>query len=481
MSTTPSRLNWIDLAAYAAPALGLSALNVPLIAYLPNFYASEVGLSLASVGTAFLVVRLLDIGIDPVLGALIDHTITPFGRCRPYLLAGAPLLAVAALLLFIPPAGAGFSYLTACLFMIYLGYSLCMVAHVAWGSALTPDYHERSRIFTWWQSGNAAGMVLLLCLPIILETLGGARHSLTIAAMGISIAVLVLAGTAIAMARLKEPMPNPATSRRNQPTLRAQLSILRHSSVRRIVAVDFLYGLGIGMNGGAFVFFFTQIKHVTLAETAVLLFANLFGLLVGTPLWNWLVPREKHISCAIATLCYCLSLIVILYLPAPLAWERVVELFACGLPLSAVPMLIRSMLADCGDEVHWLEGVEHGGILSALLVGSQKLGLAGATGLTFFLLDLAGFKAEGANNTDLALLGVKVVYIFIPILLGLISAGLMTRHTLTEARHREIRDQLAKGNLRQEQVPGIEEASVSNVLPIAGPRLVPDDGATNML
>ena len=68
------RSNW-TLAALAAPCLPLAGLGLPLVVYLPEYYANELGLSLGAVGMAFMLVRLLDMAFDPYIGGVMDRTL----------------------------------------------------------------------------------------------------------------------------------------------------------------------------------------------------------------------------------------------------------------------------------------------------------------------------------------------------------------------------------------------------------------------
>ncbi|MDE5081806.1 MAG: MFS transporter, partial [Trichodesmium sp. St18_bin1] len=58
------------IAAFVSPGIPLSALGLPLIVYLPPFYAEEMGLGLSLVGTVFMITRFWDVLTDPVLGVL---------------------------------------------------------------------------------------------------------------------------------------------------------------------------------------------------------------------------------------------------------------------------------------------------------------------------------------------------------------------------------------------------------------------------
>jgi glycoside/pentoside/hexuronide:cation symporter, GPH family len=49
--------------------LPIAALGLPLVVYLPPYYAGTLGLPLATVGFLFAFVRIVDIPLDPLLGA----------------------------------------------------------------------------------------------------------------------------------------------------------------------------------------------------------------------------------------------------------------------------------------------------------------------------------------------------------------------------------------------------------------------------
>src|SRR5215210_16993 len=95
------------LAAFAGPCLPLAAMGLPLVVYLPEYYSNALGLPLATVGAAFMGVRLLDIMFDPFIGGVMDRTRTRWGRFRPWLALGAPPLMLATYALFMAAHGVG--------------------------------------------------------------------------------------------------------------------------------------------------------------------------------------------------------------------------------------------------------------------------------------------------------------------------------------------------------------------------------------
>src|ERR1700761_106667 len=84
---------------YPLPGLiAFSSVGIPLAGMLlifglwtGRFYVTN-GLSLVIVGGAILVVRMIDIAIDPILALAMDRTRTPIGRYRPWMILGVPFL-----------------------------------------------------------------------------------------------------------------------------------------------------------------------------------------------------------------------------------------------------------------------------------------------------------------------------------------------------------------------------------------------------
>lgn len=430
LNLTPARL-----AALASPNIALAALGLPLVIYLPTFYATKVGLPLASVGLAFLLVRLLDIGIDPLLGALMDRTRSRWGRFRPWLAVGAPILTLASAALFLPPSGAGFGYLVAALLATYVGYSICYLAQLAWGAALTSDYAIRSKVFAWWQGANLLGVLLVLAIPALLPA---ARNdpAVSVHAMAAFILISLPAGVVLALSVVGEPKPERSHVRAGPGDY---LRLMWRPTVRRLLATDLLIGAAVGMNGALFFFYFLFAKRLPAADVTLLLFTNMAGSLCGTPIWSWLTGRiGKHRAAAVAFAGYALSLAVIDVLPQGRVMLGAIVLFLAGLTLSAGPFLLRSMMADAGDEARLADGADRTGLLAALFSGTNKLGAALAPGLTFIALQACGFVPAHAAQSDAAIAGLRMLYVWTPLGLGAGCAWMILGHPLTATRHAEI-------------------------------------------
>ena len=118
----------------------------PAIVFIPRYYASEVGVSLAMIGTILLVVRWLDVLTDPLMGFISDRTRSRFGRRRPWVLLAAPVLMLSIYRLYMPPEGADGWYMFIWSVVMSVGTTMMLIPYYAWGAELSPDYNERSRI-----------------------------------------------------------------------------------------------------------------------------------------------------------------------------------------------------------------------------------------------------------------------------------------------------------------------------------------------
>jgi glycoside/pentoside/hexuronide:cation symporter, GPH family len=439
------RSSW-TLAALAAPCLPLAGLGLPLVVYLPEFYANELGLSLSAVGAAFMGVRLLDIAFDPFIGGIMDKTRTRFGRFRLWFAVGIPILMLAAYMLFMARPGVGVGYLWLWLLVIYGGFSIATLAHLSWGSVLSPGYDERSRIYSWWQGGNVVGMILVLTLPPLLGLLGVPGHALGVEAMGWFIILLLPLTGLLALWKVPEPF---IVRPQQRSGLREYLGLFKRNSVRRLLAADLAIGTGPAITGALFFFYFERIKAFDKAAAGGLLLVYFIGGLVGGPIWTRLSYKlGKHRALAVSTVFYAIVTAGALVIP-PGAWLIAAGLmFLIGLPFSAGPFLLRAMMADVGDEERLESGADRTGLLYALLSGTVKIGSAAAIGITYVGLDLVGFDARAADSTS-GLLGLQVMFLAAPAVLSLLAGWIIMNYPLNAERHAVIRSALEARDLAE--------------------------------
>lgn len=436
------------LFAWCAPCLPVAALGMPLVVYLPPYYAGTLGLPLATVGFIFAVVRLIDIPIDPWLGALMDNSRSRFGQFRPWMVAGAVVLALAVHQLFMAAPGVSAARTFAVLFALYIGWSLIYLAQTAWGSRLSGDYAERTRIFGWWTAANALAILLVLLIPPITNRLSpGAPPSLAIHAMGWFIIALIPLCVAWAVLKVPEGQAPGTEHRVALPDVRR---VMADGRMQRLLLVDLLLSVLPGLAGALFLFFFVAARGLDLATATTLLLGYFVAGLAGAPFWMKLAHLYgKHRASLVAAVWMGIVPAAIALLPTSSPTAAALAFIAAGVPIGAPNFLLRAMLADLND-AQALERAEGGGgaetpgLNFALLTATQKLGYAIPVGLTYPILGLIGFDpAPGAANSPGALLGLTLLFAVPPLLLGLGAAAAVRGWPITSAVHAEIRARLA--------------------------------------
>ena len=428
------------MAAFTLPCLPLAAMLMPVTVYLPNYYATDLGVSLGAIGFAFATVRLFDLWLDPVLGFFIDKTNTSIGRYRPWLIFGLPIAVLAVWMLFMASAGIGASFILFWLIIGFTGQSMASMAHVAWAARIAPEYHQRARIFGWWQAFTVIGMLIVIALPPLLKFGFGLEHSQGVRAMGWFVVLTLPIAIIVALTAMPEP---PCPVNEATPNWKDYLNLVRRPSVLRILIVDICLGTGPVIAGTLFFFYFEAIRGFDRSEGGLLLLLYFSGALAGAPIWAKLGQRMgKHRALVVGALVYTLAQGSVVFMPHGTAWAIITMAFA-GLPFTAGPILLRAMMADIADEDRLLSGNDRNGLLFGLLSGSVKIGSALAVFFAANALEVAGFQPKlAAENGQQALNVLELTFAIVPAFLGFVGAMIIWGHKLDMGMHNEIRRKL---------------------------------------
>jgi len=434
-------LKRLTLAAFAAPCLPLTGVGLPLIVYLPPYYAGTLGLDLALTGIIFSAVRWIDLPLDIVFGHGIDRTDTKWGRFRPWMvIGGLVMMAGLALVFFAEP---GLSPLRAFLglLLMYAGYSAAAVAHTSWGQALSTDYHERSRIFGWWQGTNMIALMGLLAVPPLVNALGprwGLEPStaLGVHAMGWVLLALMLP----ALLAVSTGVPDGAPLHGSPHGWGDVKTALKRPLLQRLLLIDLLATLPAGFGGALLVFFFEAARGFSQADARLLLLFYFAAGLIGAPLWGWVARRtSKHMAVAWAIGSYAVLHMGLVLAPNAGFWVAAAGMLLAGIPAVAPPFLVRAMLADVTDAETLATGRSNAGLYYAVLVGVQKLGYAIPVGLAYAVLDAVGFDAKlGAANTQSAIDGLVMLFLVPPVVSAVGAAWLARGWTIDRAAQARI-------------------------------------------
>lgn len=409
------------LAAFVAPCLPIAAVGLPIVVYLPPYYAGTLGLDIGIVGLLFFLVRVIDVPMDPIIGHLVDRSRGRFGRFRPWLAGGALVMMAGLYMVFMATPGIDATRALAGLVLMYIGYSAAVVSHTAWGAVLSDSYHERSRIFGWWQMTNLAGLFLILAVPPVAQAILGSKDaSVGIHAMGwVIIGLLPLAVLWTVMA-----VPERARIGTAHHRLGDIIGVIKLPLLRRLLLVDLLASLAPGLSGALLLFFLEAARGYSPAQASTLLLFYFAAGLIAAPVWVRIARRiSKHRAVFWSLIAYAALQIGTMLIPRDNLPLAAIIIGLVGLPAVASAFLLRAMLADLSEADTVRTGQERTALFYAALTATQKLGYALPVGLSYMFLGLIGFVPQlGEANSTATVDGLVALFVLPPAALALAGA-----------------------------------------------------------
>jgi len=453
---TRSGLSWQQGWRYGLMGLPLAFVALPLYVLLPNYYARNFAVPLASLGAALLAVRLFDTLIDPLLGrwadrlhghgqtgAAVSHGTALAGR-HALVLRWAGLAAVALCvgfaLLFLPPvAVAGepirlMMWLCASLLLTTIAFSALSILHQAWGARLGGDAVYRSRVVAWREGFGLAGVVIASISPVALGI--QATIALLFVASWIGWQAwrsgpmpqagsdLPMPATALSSATAQQPGAAPAdrAATSTQAVSGALWLPWQRADFRRLMAVFMLNGIASAVPA-TLMLFFVQDRLRAPASTEPLFLGSYFlCAALSLAVWLKLVARIGLARTWLAGML--LSVAVFAFATGLGAGDVAGFVVVCalsglalGTDLALPAALLTGVIQTHGDQQR-SEGAYFGWWAFA-----SKLNLALAAGLALPLLGLLGYAP---GSTDAAALNtLTLAYCVLPCVLKSAAALLL--------------------------------------------------------
>ncbi|PNU06635.1 MFS transporter [Novosphingobium guangzhouense] len=444
----PRELSQADLVAYGLAAFGPGLLLNPMTLYVPQIYAKEFGISLAALGTALVVLRIVNAFTDQVIGFISDRTRTRWGARKPAIAIGAALILVAAFFLLRPPPMASLAYLVGWKILYDFAYTLGDINYTSWGAELSSNYDTRSRITGMRGLVSQIGNLCNDALPIILAWAGlvaTSAYSIPVLGYFFVVAVIVIPlTTAISLARAPQGTAPPVERPRFWTFLR---SVRGNRPLWLYLAAFCLGGMGLGTLQIMFTFYDGYLRLGSWYPYLMTVFA--ITMACTTPLWTWMARRiGKHRAYVVSVTIVSLATQGYWFLdPDTLTQEFIVSVsmvivFFIGMGASAIMVLSPAILADVVDYGRLRTHEQRTGSYYAFYMLTSKIATAIGAGTAFLLLSAFGYDASaGAVNTGTAAFGILFTVAVVPAILK-IGGGLIIwnfpidrrRHAIIERR-----------------------------------------------
>lgn len=171
-----------DKLLYALSMGGIIPAYVLFASLMMYYYTDAVGIAPGTVGTMMLIAAIWDGINDPLMGMLIDHTRTRWGKCKPYIVAGSIAICVFIILcLNIPEIGDTGKIVY--MYVTYIGMGMAFTcANMAISIQLTRFTRNQTEVASlnaWAYFANSfSGMIIAASVMTMLTAFSGPEGNL---------------------------------------------------------------------------------------------------------------------------------------------------------------------------------------------------------------------------------------------------------------------------------------------------------------
>lgn len=432
-----SKLHLKEKLGYASGDLACNLIFQTISIYLLFFYTDIFGISAAQASTLFFIARLWDAINDPIIGSVIDRTNTRCGKFRPYLLWGAvPFGILAALCFTTPDLSDNGKLIYAYVTYIGLGmvYTFVNVPYGALTSSLTQDPKERANLSALRMFfAQLAGLIVVLGVPFLSEYFGNGNaalgYQLTITTFAIIGVILLLITFVTTKERHKQNVSNKNFD------FKRTIDFLKKNHPLQILCIIFIviFGTISVINSIGLYFFKYNMEHPELfAINQSIGIVIMLITLLFVPLMTKKVEK-KHL----------LKFGMILSLARPLSMMSTsVPVILVGTAIGFIGLgisagLLWGMVPDTIEYGEYKTGIRAEGMTYAIIGFAFKLGMALGGLIPGYVLQATGYMPDVAQ-TDFALLGIKSLVSFLPILLTVIAISALSYYKLDEKTYNTI-------------------------------------------
>ncbi|HUA68916.1 MAG TPA: glycoside-pentoside-hexuronide (GPH):cation symporter, partial [Candidatus Saccharimonadales bacterium] len=396
-----ARLSPWEKIGYGLGDFGSNIVFQSILILLPVFYTDVFGLTPAAMGLLFLVVRLFDTVIDPVMGVVADNTVTRWGKYRPYLLWFAVPFALLFVLCYTTPdfSGSGkviYAYATYGGLMVL--YTVINIPYCALGGVITADSQERV-------SANSYRFVLATLAGVIIAYFGsklvtyfghGSQQSGYTWAMSV-FGVLAIVSFVICFSLTRERITQVASTK---GTLLLDIrTLVRNDQWFIVASLFFILLISVVLRSGSAAYYIRWfVKRPDL--TAAFLAAGTLAQLAGASVASWFTKRMDKVPS------YVLSQVVILSGSVGLYFVQDTNLFLIFALYIVINFFLQmgapvlfTMAADSVEYGELKTGRRVTGLVFSGALFALKLGVAVGGCLIGVMLGHSGYDAHARTQS----------------------------------------------------------------------------------
>lgn len=412
---------------YSAIEVGNQFSWTMISTYLAVFYTDVVGIVPAAVSMILLAARIWDGVNDPIMGAIAERTDSRWGRFRPYLIFGAPVLSLFSILTFSNMAhSAGMTVKIIYAAVTYIGcgmaYTVVCISHGSIVNVMTRDSGTRMELNALRQMGSGiAGLVInAITMPLILffgngSTSSGNGYLVTTILLSLVGCACIMYGGITCKERIR-----PKRSAEKISVWANFKVVLTNKDILLIVINGvFTAGAILGRMGVLSYYFIYYVGNASLMAPAMVLY-SVFTIIAQVFVPFLTKKLTKKWACVLSYVMAGASLALI-FSAAPSNSVLILSGSAFNGLSNFAPGILYGIAGDVIDADEVKTGRRVDGITYAMLSLGTKIGIAVGGAVSVALLGVIGY-VPNAQQTASTLSGLNMIANIAPIAFHLLGA-----------------------------------------------------------
>lgn len=400
---------------YSLLAMPLAIVGLPLYIYLPTFYATEVGVTIATVGIVLFLARVTDVITDPLIGYLSDLLVQKYGSRKPMIFMGSIILVVSFYFLLHPTLQYPTLWLLIFSILIYLGWSMINIPYITFSSEMSSSYYSKTKLNTVREFSTILGLLVALLVPyfVVSDSIDGKLST-------IYITFLTLFTPFLLLTLLKLKVHSKDVEHHFSFTSIKKV----YSSVDKLKFLQvayFLNNLANAIPATLFLLFIeVVIQDQEYSEEILLLY--FFSGVIALPFWTLLSKKiGKKYVWMLSMFLAASSFSFVLFLERSDTLLFGIISVVSGLSLGADIAFPTSMQADVVQKHN-----NQAGLLFGIWNMITKFALALSVVISFGILGLVDFDKE--HLTDYSILTITLLYGLLPVVLKFLALFFINRY-----------------------------------------------------
>ena len=428
---------WLG-AGYGVGMVGAQIFRDAPALLLLFFMTNTLNVPAVMAGLAITLPKIWVIFADPAAGALSDRTTSPMGRRRPFILAGSVLCGLTFVLIFNVPnmesAAARAAWVGVMYTAALTALSVYSIPYFSVAAEISDSPAVRTKIVAYRIAFMATGLIISGLAPVLTAHGGDGRSGYAFMSyVFAAVCVITMLVPFFVLARV--PLKGGGG---DAPGFLTQVKLAaQNKPFVWLVSANFVQRVAEGCGYAALAYFVVYRLELDLGALTGLVVAVSASGIVAQPLWVRIAARIGKVRAYwLALPLYCVSFLMWYFAPPQnMLWVYVIAGLN-GLLNSGFLLMAQSMLTDTIALDARRTGLDRAGAFSGIWLANEKVAFTFGAMITAAILGASGFVSGDAGGavrqTDSAVQGIVIAFVFTPIVFHLSSLLLLRHYKLDE-------------------------------------------------